>query len=135
MRDAIEGTLVTASADDPAVDWEASDTTAEEWALADPDDEPTMKLKPLAGKAVVEFRYRLLSDMEYTEMLQYMPRGSDDGARMMLLAIKVYDLAVLKVTRASKDLDPQDDVSRKHKYSVGLRVWRASQLSETDRDF
>jgi hypothetical protein len=135
VRPAIEGTLVTASADDPAIDWEASGTTAEDWVLSDPDDEPTPKLKPLTGKTITEFRYRLLDDIEYTEMLQYIPRDKDDSSRMMLLAIKVYGACVTEVKRGSGVLDKHDDVSRKHKYSVGLRVWRSSQLSENTRDF
>ena len=143
MRPAVEGTLVTVSSDDPAVDWEGSGvsggeadgrktTPAEAWALADPDGGPALKLKPLAGKAITEFRYRLMTDLEYTELMQYVGATSAD---MMLLAIHAYRLCVLSVKRGDKTLDPDADISRKHKYNVGLRVWRASQLSEQDRDF
>ncbi len=134
MRDANEGTLVTASADDPAIDWEASETTASDWALGNSDTDQ-LALKAITGQTITEFRYRLLTDLEYTELLQYVPRNEEESARMMLLALKVYDLCISSVTRGQKTLDPSTDIKKSHKWNCGLRAWRASQLAEDDRDF
>ncbi len=130
MRQAVEGSLVTASAADPAIDWAASGTTAEEWREGV--DSTTLDLKANEGSEIVQFRYRTLTDGERIELTRYFLREEDAVANRLVAFHKAYELAVFEVKRGGRLLK-RIDID--HQIAVGRRIWNSSQLTGQDLDF